>query len=99
MFIDCMRRGGSVSAACCDCKDFPLNFNPVAGSQLAAAACLNFTVYHDFTIQYTEFCFNAILDNIGKLEELGKADGIGLDDNSRHGSTHKGNEGKETARG
>ena len=91
-------RGVQVLAVCCNLKGFSLNFNPVSGLQLAATSCLNFTVYHDFAIQYAEFSLSAILGNVGKLKELGKADGICLDGNFRH-VTHRGKEGKETARG
>ena len=61
-----------------------MNFNPVACPELSPPAGFHFAVYPDPAIQYEEFCFNTVLGDIGKLQELGEADGIGSDDNSMH---------------
>ena len=99
LFITNRWRGELDLIVCNNFKGFPLDFNPVAHPELSSPSGFHFAVYFDGAIQYEEFCFNAILGNIGKLKELGKADGIGLDGNSRHISAHLGNEGKKTARG
>jgi len=76
--------GELVLVVCYNRKGLPLDFNPVAHPELSSPAGFHFAVYFDGAIQYEEFCFNAILGNIGKLKELGKADGIRMDGNFWH---------------
>jgi hypothetical protein len=87
-FIANRWRGELVLVVCYKLKGFPLDFNPVAHSELSSPAGFHFAIYFDDAIQYEEFCFNSILGNIGKLKELGKADGVRMDGNSSHISGH-----------
>ena len=73
---------------CCNLKGFTFNFNPVANPELSSPSDFHFAVYPDPAIQDLEFCFNAVLGNIGKLQELGKTDGLYTDGNFRHISAH-----------
>jgi hypothetical protein len=65
-------------------KSIFLEFNPVADLQFSAPPRFQCAVYFDHAIQNKEFCFNAVLSNIGKLEKLGKTDALGTDDNFWH---------------
>lgn len=65
-------------------KNVFLDFNPVADFQFSAPPRFQYAVYFDHAIQDEEFCFYAVLGNIGKFKKLGKTDGLGADGNFWH---------------